>query len=238
MADKKNHVENEEYQFPPDEFVSSAEEPTKEEMGEKEFHEEANAAQHSAGILPHFPLLKNRRLWMVVGLSVAALIAYKFMQPAPVKTLVAPAPQTIVKQEVSPQMSSALSDLQQAMQNNQASVNQMQTQLQSLASTLSQNAQSQAANEAAITALTKQVVSLSQQVRELQAVGQKIPVAKFHVKAILDGRAWIVNSNGMEKTVRIGDIVPTYGEVTAINPNTGEVTTNSGRIIRFGTNDA
>lgn len=237
MVDKKNNADHDEYQFPADEYVASAEGQMK--SPELEFHEEepAKAASHSAGILPNFPLLKNKRIVVVVSVAIIALIAYKIMQPAPVK-VVAAAPQTIVKQEVSPRMSGELSDLQQALQNNQASVNQLQTQIQSVNSTLGQTAQSEASNQAAINALTKQVSLLTEQVKELQAVGAKVPVAKFHVKAIVDGRAWLVNSNGLEKTVRVGDVVPHYGEVTAINSATGEVTTNSGRIIHLGNNDA
>ncbi len=242
MVDKKINQDHDEYQFPSDEYVSSAEEHAKTSDAEPLFHEEeaAQAAPRSGGIFSSFSLLRNKRLLLVVGGAIVVLIIYKMMQPAAVKPIAVaptPVPQTIVKQEVSPEMSSEISDLQQALQSNQSSINQLQTQLQSVNSALSQAAQNQASNQATIAALTKQVEALSAQVKILQAIGAKIPVAKFHVKAILSGRAWIVNSNGLEKTVRVGDIVPQYGEVIAIDPQSGQVTTNSGKIIRFGSND-
>lgn len=240
MKDKTIH-DHDEYQFPADEYVSSAEEHAKAPETELEFHEDepAKAAVHSAGILDRFPLLRNKRFLFIVGGAIVVLIAYKMMQPPKMEKIAAtPAPQTIVKREVNPRMTSEISDLQQALQTDQNNVNQLQTQIQSLTSALTQSAQSQASNQAAISDLTKQVALLTAQVKSMQAVGEKIPVSKFHVKAIVSGRAWIVNSHGLEQTVRVGDIVKNYGEVTAINPNTGEVTTNSGKIIRFGTNDA
>lgn len=240
MVDKKKNQDHDEYQFPADEYVSSAEEHAKAGDAEPLFHEEepVQEAPRPSGIFANFPLLRNKRLLLVVGGAIVVLIIFKMMQPAEVKPVAVTAPQTIVKQEVSPQMASEISDLQQALQNNQSSVNQLQTQIQSVNSALSQTAQNQASNQAAIEALTKQVAMLSTQVKEMQAVGTKIPQVKYHVKAIVAGRAWIVNSHGMEQTVRVGDIVPQYGEVTAIHPNSGKVITNSGKTIRFGTNDA
>lgn len=241
MTDKKNNHDHDEYQFPADEYVSSAEEHAKAGAPEPEFHEEEplKSPHQPVGILERFPLLAHKKFLLMVAGALVVLIAYKMMQPPVMQKVVAtPAPQRVVKREVSPQMTSELSDLQQALQTNQASVNQLQTQLQSVNSVLSQNAQTEASNQVAIRALTQQVSVLAGQVKALQAVGSKIPVAQFHVKAIVSGRAWIVNSHGLEQTVRVGDIVPSYGEVTAIDPSRGQVTTNSGKIIRFGTNDA
>lgn len=241
MTDKKNNHDHDEYQFPADEYVSSAEEHAKAGAPEPDFHEDeaVKMPEASPGVMERFPILRNKRFLLMLGGAIVVLIAYKMMQPPAVQKIVsAPKPQVVVKSEVNPQMTSELSDLQQALQASQSSVNQLQTQLQSVNSALSQSAQAQASNQAAISALTQQVSVLTGQVKALQAVGMKIPVAKYHVKAIVSGRAWIVNSHGLEQSVRVGDIVPSYGEVTAIDPGTGQVTTNSGKIIRFGTNDA
>jgi type II secretory pathway component PulM len=240
MVDKKINADHDEYQFPADEYVSSAEKSVKEdEPTAPLFHDEEPIKENTnSGLFSNIPLLRNKRVVVAIGVGAVMLIAYKMMQPSPVQKVVAAAPvPTVVQPQVNPQMSSEISDLQQALQNNQASVNQLQTQLQSVNSALTQTAQNQASNQAAIEALTKQVTQLSVQVKQLQAVGTKVPVAKYHVKAVQAGRAWIVNSHGLEQTVRVGDIVPQYGEVTAINESSGEVTTNSGRTIRYGTND-
>jgi Tfp pilus assembly protein FimV len=226
MVDKKINADHDEYQFPADEYVSSAEKSVKEdEPTAPLFHDEEPIKENTnSGLFSNIPLLRNKRVVVAIGVGAVMLIAYKMMQPSPVQKVVAAAPvPTVVQPQVNPQMSSEISELQ--------------TQLQSVNSALTQTAQNQASNQAAIEALTKQVTQLSVQVKQLQAVGTKVPVAKYHVKAVQAGRAWIVNSHGLEQTVRVGDIVPQYGEVTAINESSGEVTTNSGRTIRYGTND-
>jgi len=59
---------------------------------------------------------------------------------------------------------------------------------------------------------------------------------QFFVKAVIPGRAWLVGADGTAVTVAVGDVLPGYGEVTAIDSYSGTVTTQLGGKIRYGSN--
>ena len=60
---------------------------------------------------------------------------------------------------------------------------------------------------------------------------------EYHLKAILPGRAWVESSEGEAETVSVGDSIENYGQVTAIDPDQGIVSTASGKMIRYGERD-
>ena len=61
---------------------------------------------------------------------------------------------------------------------------------------------------------------------------------KYHIQAVIPGRAWLIATNGATLTVREGTAVAGYGMVRLIDPSQGRVTTSSGQVIRFSQEDS
>lgn len=55
--------------------------------------------------------------------------------------------------------------------------------------------------------------------------------SKYNVQGVIPGLAWVVNQNNQTKSVRVGDSIPGYGRVTAINADKDLVYTTSGRVV-------
>jgi hypothetical protein len=61
----------------------------------------------------------------------------------------------------------------------------------------------------------------------------KKPLAIYHLRAIVDGRAWLVSPAGESLTVVVGESLTDYGKVTNIFASQGLISTSSGRVIQF-----
>lgn len=62
--------------------------------------------------------------------------------------------------------------------------------------------------------------------------------AQFYVKAMIQGRAWLVSPDGMKTvTISSGDYLPGYGLIEDIDPGKGIVTTSAGGIIQYNPQD-
>ena len=98
--------------------------------------------------------------------------------------------------------------------------------------------------------LTQQMKQLSVQMNKLEKEqtalskpkqDSAVPAAKpvtYHIKAVESGRAWILGSNGVSKSVIVGDTInKRYGTVLAIDADQGLVYTSSKMTISFGAND-
>ena len=95
--------------------------------------------------------------------------------------------------------------------------------------------------------LKQAMVLLLQELRNLNDTVAKQAIVKtqkphepelvYAVRALVDGRAWIVGSNGLSQSVTVGDPIPGYGNVTAIEAARGAIVTTSGKVIRLGAND-
>jgi hypothetical protein len=59
----------------------------------------------------------------------------------------------------------------------------------------------------------------------------------YTIRALVDGRVWLTNDLGNEKTVVVGDKLEGYGHVLRIIPDAGKVITSFGKIITYGAND-
>lgn len=68
------------------------------------------------------------------------------------------------------------------------------------------------------------------------ATKPKKVLKKVELRAIIEGRAWLVDSDGSSNTIQVGDSLQDYGTVIAIYADKGIVTTSSARIISFPTN--
>ena len=59
------------------------------------------------------------------------------------------------------------------------------------------------------------------------------PEITYSLQAVVEGRAWIENSNGHNQTVKVGDVLPDYGVITKIDAVNSLVYSSSGKIIRI-----
>ncbi len=68
----------------------------------------------------------------------------------------------------------------------------------------------------------------------IQMKKQKKANEHYYVKAIVPGRAWLANLAGTTHTVAVGDTVPGYGHVQAMDVYTGTVKMSSGAVFHYG----
>lgn len=61
--------------------------------------------------------------------------------------------------------------------------------------------------------------------------------AEYYVKAMIQGRAWLISGDGASATVAVGDNLPGYGVVSDIDIEKGQVSTTSGAVIEYRTSD-
>lgn len=99
--------------------------------------------------------------------------------------------------------------------------------------------------ESTVTESRQAVAGLSQQTAmpkkedvpaaPLPRLTQSVPAGpKYTVEAVVPQRAWLQAGDGSTITVMIGDDVPGLGAIVAIDPYSGNVTTASGTVIKYG----
>ncbi len=201
--------------------------------------------------------IMNRRVITIIVLMIAVFVVYQFVgkgpetkeeinhvtatQPSilPATTPVETAQPTIAQAPVSSLTAVPSEDtLKQQVQQNQMQIQQLQTSMQQLQTSINQMTDQ-------ITSLTSSVGNVTQSITaapapkviyQVQRIAPRPPV--YHVRAVVPGRAWLEQARSHATlTVRTGDHVSGYGTITGINSRTGIVSTSSGRIIRFGSND-
>ncbi len=191
------------------------------------------------------PIFKNKRIVAIVVAIVLVLVVFKFMQPSRqviTKTQTAAVVQKPTSQS-NPQVMGQLNGLQQSAQSSQQEIRQLKSQVSALSGSLTQANANQVRMTQAVSMLAGQVKQLStdlQKIRTKPVSKKKGPVGPrlvYVVKAVVPGRAWIINNVGGTSTVTIGDHVKQYGTVRSINPDTGVITTSSGKLIKYGSND-
>ena len=72
-----------------------------------------------------------------------------------------------------------------------------------------------------------------EEVKAPKAVAPPKPLYTLFIRAMVDGRAWLVDEKGATATVIVGHELKDYGTVEKILVNQGIITTSSGRIIKF-----
>jgi type IV secretory pathway VirB10-like protein len=120
------------------------------------------------------------------------------------------------------------------------------SEINGLQSGLSEVNQSVSGLQKTLTTLAASVQTLSNQVEQLnkEQEKQKAAAAKpevkidYYLKSIITGRAWVESEAGELTTVKVGDELPGYGKITAINPEDGLVDTSSGTAIKFAPGDS
>ncbi len=260
-SDNKRVSDDEEYQYPDEEYVS-------EPGGEEEAHahnpysheaSQASAPQQEGKLqfIKDF-VGRHRRIVIAAGIGVFALITLKIMnhhknnkvimkaKPAVVTQPVVQKPvvqQPVTQSVSSPVVTDALSSIKQDSQTNHVAISGLQNQVQALQTQLASANQNQHELNQVILILASQLKNLNQHMSETKAVAQTKPSGPpspevvYHIRAIISGRAWIVGSNGLTDSVTVGDPIPDYGLVKAIDADHGVIDTSSGKKIRLGVND-
>lgn len=174
----------------------------------------------------------------------------KTQTAAPVSTLQMPAssPSAISKPNLTADLSGLeikskafeqrLADVEQISDNQKVAMQNLQDQISGLS-----NAIANIQNNLAM--LSQQVSNVGQQQRHAskpkkaasQSKISNVPLANYYVKAMIQGRAWLIGNDGATFTIKTGDNLPTYGIVQNIYPDKGIVMTSSGRIIGYKAQD-
>ncbi len=236
MSNMKN--QHDEYQYPGEEHVeSSVQEPVMEEV----HSDEVKVEQH--GGLLGFVSRKRKALFLVV-IVIAAFVGFKFMTSnnnnvaaAPVEKPVVVAPPV---EQPSPQVESQIGRLAQVVSQNQQNLSQLQDQVDNMQTALSRANDSYQTMNNSLKAMTLQLQKVQEQLapkpKVLTHVKKVVPIV-YYIKAIVPGRAWVLGSNGTAQSVSVGDNLPQYGRVSAINADSGVVMTSSGKVIEYGSGD-
>lgn len=247
--DKYNIMnEDDEYKLPKDEYVSS------------DNSHAADASQDSTpaytdeskpSITERFPILKNKKFLIGVGAVVVVLVAYQFMRPSDDVKVISQKPVTApVVQTQAPQLTNQLDSLQQTQQDSEQMVSGLKSQVENLQAQLTTSKNDNAALTQAVTQLNAQVKLLSHAVadnaKQLEAAKKpKVtkkkytpPPLHFTIKAVVPGRAWVVDQNGASYSITVGNKLPQYGRIVSIDANAGIIQTTSGKVVRLGSNDS
>lgn len=236
MTDEKNKTPDDEYQFPQDEYVSPESEGVEHSddyisAAVKEPPEKQSMSEKIMQRLREFPVLKNKRVLIVVGIVIVVILLFRLMEsktPAPL----APTPQPVAQTTPTPQPIMPIE--QPSVSSSQ--IRELQNQISTLQNTINQL---QSSNQQ----LQNQVTTLTSEVQSIEAALKKgpMPVKRYtvfyHLRAVLPDRAWITSNTGKTISVTVGDNVSQYGTVRVIDAQQGIVETSSGRRIVYGRND-
>jgi intracellular multiplication protein IcmG len=121
-------------------------------------------------------------------------------------------------------VSTAIADIQ----NNISSLSQ---QISDLSKPKEKPAEVKKTEENKVTKKKTRVISLS------KSRMKRAAAANYYVKAMIQGRAWLITPEGATLTVSEGDNLPGYGVINSIDPVNSEVKTSSGAVIRHSSGD-
>ena len=129
----------------------------------------------------------------------------------------------------------AIAQLQQAMQ---ATQNQLDSINQSLSSMSQQlNTLSASTQDLSRTITNQMLEKARKEKEEQQAKGKQEAELRhqkqYYVQAVIPGRVWLRSIGGQTMTVSVGDTLPGYGKITAIDSYSGMVKTSSGITIQY-----
>ena len=124
------------------------------------------------------------------------------------------------------------------IQNNLSNVSQ---QISDLSKAKEKPAESAKTEEKKAAPATKKAKTKSK-AKHIAAVGKKAKIiqpskAGYYVKAMIQGRAWLMTSEGASTTVAVGDNLPGYGDISSIDVDNGQVVTSSGTVIKYRSDD-
>ncbi len=184
------------------------------------------------------PTKMNKKVLIIVGVIVLFFIAYQFVTPSKPKTPSMPtATQKVPATTVS---DGRVTNLLQQVNVNADAIAKLQGQLTQTQAVLTNMESVLNSIDAKVQKLSSDVTILTtrRSVRRVRSVHKmRLPSVRYHVMAIVPGRAWLRSSHGLIITVRPGERIPHYGVVRRINPDRGLVTTSYGFTIKYGQYD-
>jgi cell division protein FtsB len=243
--ENKNTPQDDEYQFPQDEYISSGEaKPEPEVSAEVPVESEMDASRTSkiTHFLRKFPPIKNKRIVVVIVVVIALFFIFHFLNPSkkiqPVAQVqpVAVAPEPVVQQSNNDMGS--LDSLRAHSSRAESQIHDLQAQLSNMQNSLSQMQTSNQTLQKSVADLTAQMQGMSSQLEAaLSRVRSRGSSVAYHLRAVQPDRAWITSNTGQTVSVTLGDYVKQYGRVKSIDSQRGIIVTTSGRKIEYGPND-
>ena len=130
-------------------------------------------------------------------------------------------------------LSTAMSDIQNNIANITQQVSAL-TQAQDQAA-LQKQEKIDAEKKAEAQKLEKEKLAREKLIKARQALKEKQLLASrvYYIKAMIQGRAWLVTPEGTLFTVSEGDNLPGYGNIDSIHPDKGIIMTSSGRVVAY-----
>lgn len=222
----------EEYQFKEEgEYIGETSEP----IQTPEFEIPEKTRSFSPFKLP----VKNKKTVIIVGIIVVIFLlmqVVKFFSSTPKQKIQERAPSAVETTPTPNLQSAGVNLLNEKFKSNESKILQMQNDMEDMKTT--------------VTNMNKTVYDLNMMVQQLTAEVQKLIVEKkslvetmkgkktpYHIKAIVQGRAWLETNSGLNATVRVGTSLGKYGIVTEIDDQNGVVATDKGAKISYGAND-
>lgn len=103
---------------------------------------------------------------------------------------------------------------------------------------INNNTQQISEMNSSIIELTKSLEELKKnlskpKIKKIAAKKIEIKLQTYHLRAMVSGRAWVEGEHGDYFTVKIGDMLPTYGRIVYMDDDTGIIKTTSGRDIKY-----
>jgi intracellular multiplication protein IcmG len=239
MSEQKNKGD-EEYHYPNEEYVV---EPDKKE----ETSPEIEAPEKPESPVVRF-LVKNKRVVLVVMLVIIALIAFQIINHKK-STKPKPAPSKVVQQQSKPnavslqnfELQQSLASIRESNADKNSQISALQSEIQTMQAQMAESNKTNGELKQAMVLLLQQLNNLNEQLHQnskaLKPSGPPKPKLIYYIRAMIDGRAWLIGSNGLTESVTVGDPVPGYGIVKSIDPVENAITTSSGKIIHLGLND-
>jgi intracellular multiplication protein IcmG len=209
--------------------------------------------------------LKRKNILIGVGVLVVIFIVYKLadvlfttssfhhaVSTTPAVTTITPVLPTTT-QTVPPApaasevMNNRLSDIASRQADYQAGLDKVNSQLNDMQSSLSalntqvanlSNAVQTVASQLAAQQAAAEAAKQAAQKKIAQQKAHPAPKPVYFARSMIPGRAWLLTQNGETITVSVGNNLPGYGVVLAIDPIQGTITTSTGAIIGYSPGDS
>lgn len=254
--DKNNIMNDDEYHFPKDEYLhqatATADASTDhvDDMSEEKIVPKQPAVSQ---LFTRLPILKNKKFYFVAGFAVVIIVGLQMMhgghKTQVVKSNPVVAQPTPVVVQPNSQLLNQLDSIKSNQTSNQNAMSSLQDNISGLKSQLTKASANNAELAQSVTSLTAEVKLLSDQVNANSKKLAPKPKKKtksgytpkpitYSLKAVVPGRAWLQSSDGGSYSVAVGDKLAQYGRVKAIDDNSGDVYTTSGKTISYGPNDS
>lgn len=201
--------------------------------------------------------LKNKRVYAIIGAIVFLYIIYKIiaamMAPSSTITATPKKVQTTTTTTVSPMQvlnerlseveaktantNTRLERVEQSSNNLDAGMKELQGQVNNLNQALQVLSNQITQQQAQMTEWVEMQKKMMEPKTIVRRRGRAVQLPCYNLQGLVPGRAWLRRSDGAIFTVQVGDELPGYGVVQAIDPLQATVTTSSGIIIEYHPKD-